>query len=284
VLRAKRERPSAPSLRQARAIARSPLAGAAAALALAGLGGCGTPNAKVLEADKVERHESERQHQDHSEADKIREVIAAVRASGVTFVDGDREVPCSEHADDLEHRAARMSVSTARQFVDIVGSPKHGAKVQPKVRLSDGTVVAAHDWYIGRLDEIEGTSGKHTRKEQVAGAKPTSLGILDALTIVERSGKRFVAPPRRLPSGKVKGKRKEYSANEFAEMLRKKWEFLGADVRDLDTFIEEIATDSFASMAPYRVIHEDGSEEEFRAWLKAQLDLRRQALAKGGAP
>ena len=43
-------------------------------------------------------------------------------------------------------------------------------------------------------------------------------------------------------------------------------------------------TDSFASMAPYRVSHEDGSEEEFRAWLNAQLDLRRQAMAKGGAP
>jgi hypothetical protein len=37
-------------------------------------------------------------------------------------------------------------------------------------------------------------------------------------------------------------------------------------------------------MAPYRVIHEDGSEEEFRTWLKAQLDLQRQAMAKGGMP
>ena len=135
----------------------------------------------------------------------------------------------------------------------------------------------------GRLDEIEGTTGKPTRKD-ASGNKPTSIGILDALTIVERSGKRFVAPPRQLPNGKVKGKRKEYSSNEFAEMLRKKWEFLGADVRDLDTFIEEIATDSFSSMSPYRVIHEDGSEEEFRTWLKAQLDLRRQAMAKGGMP
>ncbi len=254
------------------------------AAVLAALAGCGTPNAKVLEADKVDRHDAERLHEDHSEADKIREVIAAVRKSGVTFIETDREVSCTEQADDLERRAARMSVSTARQFVDVVGTPKHGAKTPPKVRLADGTVVVAHDWYVGRLEEIEGTSGKTKRKDQAAGTKPTSLGILDALTIVERSGKRFVAPPRRLGNGKVKGKRKEYSANEFAEMLRKKWEFLGADVRDLDTFIEEIATDSFASMAPYRVIHEDGSEEEFRTWLKAQLDLRRQALAKGGMP
>ena len=176
-----------------------------------------------------------------------------------------------------------MSVSTARQFVDVIGTPKNGAKTPLQVRLTDGTVVNAHDWYTGRIDEIEGTTGKPTRKDGT-GNKPTSIGILDALTIVERSGKRFVAPPRQLPNGKVKGKRKEYSANEFAEMLRKKWEFLGADVRDLDTFIEEIATDSFSSMSPYRVIHEDGSEEEFRTWLKSQLDLRRQAMAKGGMP
>lgn len=278
-MRVRRKR-GGPSLRQARVGA---LGGLGAAAAVGVLLGCGTPNAKVLEADKVDRHEAERLHQDHSEADKIREVIATVRKSDVTFIEADREVSAAAQADDLERRAARMSVSTARQFVDLVGMPKTGAKTPTKVRLSDGTIVVAHDWYIGRLDEIEGTR-KTTRKDQASGTKPTSLGILDALTIVERSGKRFVAPPRRQPNGKVKGKRKEYSANEFAEMLRKKWEFLGADVRDLDTFIEEIATDSFASMSPYRVIHEDGSEEEFRTWLKAQLDLRRQALAKGGAP
>ncbi|MFO0636082.1 MAG: DUF5329 family protein [Nannocystaceae bacterium] len=95
---------------------------------------------------------------------------------------------------------------------------------------------------------------------------------------------RFVAPPRKLPTGKTQGKRKEYSSAEFAEMLRKKWEFLGADVRDLETFIQEIASDAFSSMEPYRVVHLDGSEEEFRGWLLAQLDARRQALAKGGAP
>jgi hypothetical protein len=100
--------------------------------------------------------------------------------------------------------------------------------------------------------------------------------------LVERSRLRFVAPPRRTPGGKIKGKRKEYTGPEFAEMLRKKWEFLGADIHDLDGFIDEIATDSFASFEPYRVIHDDGQEEEFRKWLLAQLDERRDAIARGG--
>jgi len=255
--------------------------GRAAPWVVAGLASCGTPNAKVLEADHVERRESPREHEDSSEADKIRLVIDVVRKSGVTFLEGETEVPATEQADSLEHRAARMSAATARQFIDMICMQRGAEKSPPKVRLGDGTVVVAHDWYVGRLDEIEGKVAQKPKDPTIA-AVPTSLGILDALTIVERSGKRFVAPPRSLPNGKVKGKRKEYSASEFAEMLRKKWEFLGADVRDLDTFIEEIATDSFASMSPYRVIHEDGSEEEFRSWLRAQLDLRRQAMAKGG--
>jgi hypothetical protein len=248
---------------------------------VAALAGCGAPNAKVLDADHVERREPERDHTDSSEADKIRKVIEVVRESGVTFLEKDGEVPASEQADLLADRATRMSAATARQFIDMVCMQRGDEKTPAKIRLSDGTVVVAHDWYVGRLDEIEGKNTQQP-KDAKSGAMPASLGILDALTIVERSGKRFVAPPRSLPNGKVKGKRKEYSASEFAEMLRKKWEFLGADVRDLDTFIQEIATDSFASMSPYRVIHEDGSEEEFQSWLRAQLDLRRQAMAKGG--
>ena len=65
-------------------------------------------------------------------------------------------------------------------------------------------------------------------------------------------------------------------------MLRKKWEFLGADIHDLDTFIEEIASDSFATMEPYLVVHADGTEEPFRAWLEATL-AQREVLAAGGA-
>ena len=106
----------------------------------------------------------------------------------------------------------------------------------------------------------------------------------DTLTIVERSDLTFVAPPRKTPKGKLKGKRKEYTGPDFSEMLRKKWELLGKDINDLDTFIEEIASDAFVSMTPYLVVYRDGREEPFRGWLLEQLETRRQALAKGGAP
>jgi hypothetical protein len=245
---------------------------------------CGSPNPKVLAQDEIAPTMPTREHQDMSEADKIRRLIEEVRKSDATFLVGEKELDGNAAATDLEHRVPRMGVATARQFVETLTHPtKDGAG--PRVRLKDGTVLDGRDWFLARIAAIEGGSKPaHATRVQTDPNVPVTLGILDALTIVERSNKRFVAPARTLPNGKTKGKRKEYDAGEFAEMLRKKWEFLGADVKDLEHFINEIATDAFSSMEPYRVIHEDGSEEEFRAWLLAQLELRRVAIAKGGAP
>jgi hypothetical protein len=247
---------------------------------------CGSPNPKVLVGDEIASTVPSREYQETCEADKIRRLIEEVRKSDATFLVGDKELDGAAAAADLEHRVPRMSVATVRQFVEaLTHATKDGGKA-PRVRLADGSILDGRDWYIARIEAIEGVE-KPAQTANMMHADPNTpvtLGILDALTIVERSNKRFVAPARTLPNGKTKGKRKEYDAGEFAEMLRKKWEFLGADVRDLETFIGEIATDAFSSMEPYRVIHEDGSEEEFRGWLLAQLELRRVAMAKGGAP
>lgn len=245
--------------------------------------GCGSPNARVLEQDQVPAVVAPRPAGDLSEADKIHTLVQRVAAADVTFVRGETVTPAAQVAAELEHRAARLSVPTARQFVDAIAGNDRGKAEPLRVRLADGTVLEAKDWYLGQLAALEGSAPHSSARKHDPNA-PVTLGILDALLIVERSNLRFVAPPRKLSSGKTRGKRKEYSSAEFAEMLRKKWEFLGADVRDLETFIQEIASDAFSSMEPYRVVHLDGSEEEFRGWLLAQLDARRQALAKGGAP
>lgn len=253
------------------------------ALAL-GVLACGTPNPRVLQGEASAKLEPVRAAAGSSEADKMRALIDAVRSSGASFVQDGKTVDGPTAAAELERRVARMSVTTARQFVDRLGGADGGRGTDDTVTLPDGTKIPARDWYLARLGELEGAAGKTGEAQTLAArtAQPASLGILDALTIVERSSDTFVAPPRKLPGGKTKGKRKEYTAAEFAEMLRKKWEFLGADVRDLDTFVDEIASDSFSSMAPYLVVHADGREEEFRGWLMAQLDQRRVAIAKAG--
>lgn len=273
----------APSVRHRPSVVRT--LGSVGALApLLLLAACGSPNPKVLDDDQVELSTPERAHGDLSEADKIRRVIDDVRDSKAMFLFGERELAGPAAAEELAQRVPRMSVATARQFVDtLTATPKTGADIV-RVRLEDGTVLDGRDWYTGRIEAIEGVPNKPRLSRIVDPNAPTTISILDALSMVERSNKRFVAPQRVLPNGKTKGKRKEYTASEFADMLRKKWEFLGADVRDLDTFIQEIASDAFSTMAPYRVMHEDGSEEEFRGWFTAQIDARRAAIAKGGAP
>jgi hypothetical protein len=104
--------------------------------------------------------------------------------------------------------------------------------------------------------------------------KTRNLNPQDALLIVEQSGLQFVAT-------RPKNKEKVYDAHKFADMLRTKWDWLGADIDDLDHFIDEIASDAFATFEPYRVRHPDGREQEFRAWLRERLKERRASLAAG---
>jgi hypothetical protein len=250
---------------------------------------CGTPNPRILDSTEKAHIPERNEGAPLSEPDKIRKLFSIVRNSGHTFHQNgqDRDGPAA--AADMERRLARIpaGVPTARQFVERVGAGRLRSKEGDTVTLDDESVVPTRDWLLARLAELEGAPVPADVAKQAAEARTnantnTELGILDALTVVERSRLRFVAPPRRTPSGKLKGKRKEYTGVDFAEMLRKKWEFLGADIHDLDGFIKEIATDSFSSMEPYRVMHDDGHEEEFRTWLLEQLEARREAIAKGG--
>jgi hypothetical protein len=62
----------------------------------------------------------------------------------------------------------------------------------------------------------------------------------------------------------------EYTAEQFASMLRSKWDWIGYDIIEPQQWLDEIATRSFKSNLPYLVVLEDGSTIEFRGWLDAQ--------------
>jgi hypothetical protein len=250
---------------------------AAGALALAA---CGSPNPKILDDTQVVRRDQGTESIAGSESDKIRRLLGAVRESDLVFVQDGKEVDGKTAAANLERRLARApaNLTTAREFVDQIAAGRLRAPEPDRVKLEGGMIVPAHEWFSTQLEEIEGNTAGSRRL--AATDKPAELGILDALTIIEQSGKRFAAPARQLPNGKLKGKRKEYDASEFATMLRKKWEFIGADIKDLDGFVNEIATDSFSSWSPYMVVHVDGTEEELRAWLLRELETKRKKLAE----
>lgn len=261
---------------------RSPVLVLAASL----VAGCGSPNPRIVESTEKAQPAPPRREGPMSEADKIRALVEVVRASELTFVQNGEVRTGDEAAAALEYRLHRVAAGlpTAKLFIERIGSGLLRAKQTDVVRFEDGTEVPLRDWLMGQLERLEGPAGSPEQGERPENATPGAPSILDALRVVERSGLRFVAPPRTTAKGEVKGKRKEYSSTDFSGMLRKKWEFLGQGVKDLDTFIEVIATDALSSLEPYRVIHEDGTEEEFRPWLLRQLgeqDDIRQAAANG---
>lgn len=264
-------------------------------------GGCGTPNPRILEASEEARGmpSAELGHE-MTEHDKIQALIAVVRKSDHVFVhDGiERNGPAT--ADKLQLLLERdpTGVRSAREFIERIVAPERTDEEPDHVRVAKDDATPARHWYLVRLAELEGRPPPPTPPEKAREAQVHArrLLILDALALVERSPLRFVAPPRPNGSpkaGKPKGstagprrkpKRKEYSGPQFADMLRNKWEFLGADIEDFDTFLDEIASDSFASMVRYRVVLDDGREEDFGEWLRTQLRTAEPKLAQGGAP
>lgn len=87
-----------------------------------------------------------------------------------------------------------------------------------------------------------------------------------ALDLISASGLRFIDPPDEPDEAPD-----EYTAEQFASMLRTKWDWLGYDLTELQPWLEEIATRSFKTNRPYRVMLADGTTTEFRPWLDAQL-------------
>lgn len=238
-----------------------------------------------------------------SEQDKIATLIEKVRRSTHVFVHDDIERSGEATADKLQLLLERdpTGVRSAREFIARIAAPERTDEPADRVVLSEEETILAKHWYATRLAELEGRPAPPADPEEARQAQEHArrLAILDALRIVETSDLRFVAPPRKAiakpkprkgkpkPTGrgsKRKPKRKEYSGPQFADMLRTKWEYLGADIDDLDTFVEEIASASFSSMVRYRVVLEGGTEEDFAAWLRLQLSAERSRLAQGGAP
>jgi hypothetical protein len=274
-----------------------------AAVAMAPLAaGCGAPNPRILDATEEARGmPSAELGSVTNEQEKIEALLTAVRRSEHTFVHEGIERNGAATAQKLQLLLERdpTGVRSAREFIDRIAAPDRGQDSPDRLLLGHDDYVLASHWYNVRLAQLEGRPPPPDPPERVKQAQVHArrLLILDALNVVEHSELRFVAPPRKAAAPKPnasrakpstgpkrKPKRKEYTGVQFAEMLRTKWEFLGADIEDLDTFIDEIASDSFASMVPYRVVLDDGREEDFGRWLRAQLATEQAKVAQGGAP
>ncbi len=269
----------------------------------AGLAACGQPNPKIIDA--AEPAPPVRTPQERlSEDAKVSMLIAAVRKSELTFVQDEIERTGTAAADKLQLLLERDvdGVRDAEEFILTIAAPDREEE-QDVVLIGPEQTMLAREWFHRQLAKIEGIPYQPApavvaAERAQAERSGKRLRILDALMIVERSDATFVVPARRpLPAPKAPAsdrkpgvfkkkkrapKAREYSGPEFADMLRKKWEFLGADIDELEPFIKEIASDSFASLAPYQVRLPDGTNDEFEGWLRARLDDKARRIAQGG--
>jgi hypothetical protein len=95
-------------------------------------------------------------------------------------------------------------------------------------------------------------------------AKPDPV-IAVTLDLISASGRKFIDQAEDAESRPT-----EYTAEQFASMLRSKWDWIGYDIVEIAPWLDEIATRSFKSSLPYLVVLDDGSTTEFRTWLDIQ--------------
>jgi hypothetical protein len=121
---------------------------------------------------------------------------------------------------------------------------------------------AADSEPAGVLGDVDSSSSKPVISER----PPADPEIERALNLIGASGLRFIdsrSDPNERPS--------EYTAEQFASMLRTKWDWLGYDLTTIEPWLDEIATRSFKTNLPYLVVLADGTSHEFRPWLDQQL-------------
>jgi len=90
------------------------------------------------------------------------------------------------------------------------------------------------------------------------------------LALVRHSHATFVAldPPARGQRRATKGTR--YDGRDFARMLQRKTTWIGAGIKELDPWLDEIGSRSFQHDLPYQVEHPDGRIEPFLLWVEAR--------------
>lgn len=103
------------------------------------------------------------------------------------------------------------------------------------------------------------SAGEPTKLRERPKADPAIDATLER---INHCGLRFIDQP-----DSPDDRPTEYTAEQFASMLRSKWDWIGYDIVDHDVWLVEIATRSFKSNLPYLVVLQDGTSMELRAWL-----------------
>ena len=118
-------------------------------------------------------------------------------------------------------------------------------------------------------DEVDPNpaSEPEVEREPLPERAPADPGIERALDLIASSGHTFLDPAEDEDEDAT-----VYTAEQFASMLRSKWDWIGYDLTEVEPWLDEIATRSFKTNLPYLVqVDGQGDPVELRTWLDPQL-------------
>ncbi|HVH98824.1 MAG TPA: DUF5329 family protein [Enhygromyxa sp.] len=154
-----------------------------------------------------------------------------------------------------------LGASACQDDPPIASGPK-----RVPARPSPQTSVAAPGDDVNESGTESGDADAEQAPSKLPERPRADPDIERALDLIGASGLRFIDPPDDPDEAPD-----EYTAEQFASMLRTKWDWLGYDLTELQPWLDEIATRSFKTNRPYRVMLADGTTSEVRPWLDAQL-------------
>ena len=92
-----------------------------------------------------------------SEKEKILRLIEIVEKSDIAFIRNGDEHTAQEAADHLrrKYNYAENEIQTVDQFIVNIASKSSSSNQPYQVKLKDGTIVNAEDWFRERIKEIQ---------------------------------------------------------------------------------------------------------------------------------
>lgn len=238
--------------------------------------------AAAIEAQAIEHGGDHQPFRPLTEPEKIEKLLDEVRHSDLVFIRNGRRMTAQETATRLQRRYERRGrkVLTARDFAGRFAASGPLSGKPYLVHYPDGREEYARDWMIEQLNEIEAPPGRFVerlggpmadapktgpKEVPVPEAEPPS--VEGAIDLIEQSGQlSFVAPREgELPTS--------YSGQDMAKMLRNKTTWLGADLTEVQPWIDGIATRSYRTYLPYEVHKPTGEVLPLATWLRAEFDL-----------
>lgn len=225
------------------------------------------------------RRDSDAPYRPLTEAEKIEQLLHAIRDSGFEVVKGRRTFRGQDAEQHFRRRLRRMGrrVRTAEDFVYKTANAGDIGRARYIIVTDDGDMFLK-EWLAERLLELErppdpmfdvlpGTTPEREPDAPPPEPEGPAATVAELIERVEHCDRRFWVPNK-------DGGETAYAADEFAGLLERKGFWLAEDLEELGPWIDAVGTSTFMGRSPYRVELADERRVPVAPWLHALAEGR----------